>query len=78
MVIILSKGSTQQPSRNILLRLAVYDTVQNRTVFPIQLMKRETIMIPKQKKLKLSNEEVNTRRNINSTSVIYLTAVKVA
>ena len=78
MVIIRAKGSTQQPSRNILLRAAAYDTVRKRTVLPLQEMKRETMMILKKRKVKLANEDANTRRNPNSTSGIYLTAVKVA
>ena len=41
-------------------------------------MKRETMMILRQKKVKLANEESNTRRNLNSTSGIYLTSAKVA
>ena len=36
MVIIRAKGITQQPWRNILLREAVYDTVQKRTFLPLQ------------------------------------------
>ena len=40
MVIIRMKGSTQQPSRNILLRVAAYDTVRKRTVLLLQDMKR--------------------------------------
>ena len=36
------------------------------------------MMILKKKKVKLENEETTTRRNPDSTSVIYLTAVKVA
>ena len=36
------------------------------------------MMILKRRKAKLSNENANTRRNPNSTSGIYLTAVKVA
>ena len=78
MVIIRAKGSTQQPSRNILLRAAAYDTVRKRTVLPLQEMKRETIMIHHQKKVKLADEYANTRSNPNSTSGIYLTAAKVA
>ena len=35
------------------------------------------MMILKKKKVKLANEYANTRRNPDSTSVIYLTAVKV-
>ena len=35
-------------------------------------------MILKKKKVKMANEDANTRRNPNSTSGIYLTAVKVA
>ena len=41
-------------------------------------MKIETMMIHQQKKLKLADEDANTRSNINSTSGIYLTAAKVA
>ena len=36
------------------------------------------MMIIKQKKVKLANEDANTRRNPDSTSGIYLTAAKVA
>ena len=78
MVIILSKGSTQQPSRNVLLRAAAYDTVRKRTVLPLQEMKRETMMILNKRKVKLENKDASTRRDHNSTSGIYLTAVKVA
>ena len=78
MVIIRAKGSTQQPSINILLRAAVYDTVQKRTVLPLQEMKRETMMIYHQKKVKLGDEDANIRINLNLTSGIYLTAAKVA
>ena len=74
MVIIRAKGSTQQPSRNILLRVAAYDTVRKRTVLPLQEIKRETMMIHQQKKEKLGDEDANTRINLNSTSGIYLTA----
>ena len=78
MVIIRSKGSTQQPSRNILLRATAYDTVRKRTVFPLQEMKRENMMIHQQKKVKLAYEDANTRSNPNSTSGVYLTVAKVA
>ena len=78
MVIIRSKGNIQQPSRNIILWAAAYDTVRKRTILPLQEMKRETMMILKQKKVKLTNEDANIRRNPNSTSGIYLNAVKVA
>ena len=40
MVIIQAKGITQQPSRNILLRSAAYETVRKRTSLPLQEMKR--------------------------------------
>ena len=36
------------------------------------------MMILNKRKVKLSNEDANTRRNPNSTPGIYLTAVKVA
>ena len=49
MVIIRAKGGTQQPSRNILLRAAAYDTVRKRTVLPLQEIKRETMIIHQQK-----------------------------
>ena len=78
MVIIRAKGSTQQPLRNILLRAAAYDTLRKRTFLPLQETKRETMMIHQQKKVKLGDEDANTRININSTSGIYLTAAKVA
>ena len=65
MVIIRAKGSTQQPSKNILLRAAAYDTLQKKTVLPLQEMKRETMMIHQQKKVKLADEDANTRSNPN-------------
>ena len=74
MVIIQAKGSNQQPPRDIILWEAAYDTVQKRNVLPLQEMKRETMMILKKKKVKLANEDASTRRNHNSTSVIYFTA----
>ena len=77
MVIIRAKGSTQQPSRNILLWVAAYDTVRKRTVLPLQEIKRETMMMHQQKKVNLGDEDANTRINLNSTSGIYITAAKV-
>ena len=76
MVIIRAKGSTQQQPRKILLKATAYDKVQKRTVLPLQEMNRETMMILKKRKVKLANEDANTRRNHNSTSGIYLTADK--
>ena len=70
MVIIRAKGSTQKPSRNILLRAEAYYTVQKRNVLPLQEMKRETMMILKKRKVKLANEDSNTRGDSNSTSGI--------
>ena len=70
MVIIRAKGITQQKSRKILLLEAAYDTVQKRTVLPLQEMKRETMMILKKRKVKMANEDANTRSNPNSTSGI--------
>ena len=78
MVIIQVNSSTQQPPRNILLRVAAYETVRKRTVLPLQDMKREFMMILKKKGVKLENEESNNRRNPDSTLEINLTDVKVA
>ena len=55
MVIVWEKGSIQQQSRNIILRAVAYDTVQKLTILPLQEMKREFMMIIKQKKVTLSN-----------------------
>ena len=59
------------------LRAAAYNTVQKRTVLPLQDMKRETMMILMKKTVKLANKDAKTRRNPHSTSEVYLTAVKV-
>ena len=67
MVIIWAKGSTKQPPGNFLLRMAAYKRVQKRTVLSLQEMKREFIMIVKQKKVKLENEDTTTRSNPDST-----------
>ena len=53
MLIIQAKGSIQQPPRNILTRAENNDTVKKLTVLPLQKINRETIMILKQKKVKL-------------------------
>ena len=67
MVIIRAKGINQKPSMNIILREAAYSTVQKRNVLPLQDMKIETTIILKKKKVKLVNEDANTRRNPAST-----------
>ena len=69
MVIIQAKGSIQQPFRNIFLWAAAYDTAWNQTFLPLHEMKREFMMILKQKKVKLENEDTTTRRNPDSASV---------
>ena len=63
MLIIRAKVSIQQPPRNIILRAATYDTVQKQTIPPLQEMNIENMMILKQKKVKLANEDATTRRN---------------
>ena len=78
MVIVRAKVSTQKPPRNILLRAAAYDTVRKRTVLPLQEIKRETIMMHKNRKVKLANKDANTWRKPSSTSGIYLISAKVA
>ena len=78
MVIIQAKVSIQQPLRKNLLRAAAYDKVRKRTVLPLQDMNREYMMILKQKKVKLSDKDSATRRKPDSTTLIYLTNVKVA
>ena len=78
MVIIRAKGSTRQLPRKCFFGGAAYNTVQKQTVLTFQEMKRETMMIIKKNKVKLANEDANTRRNPNSTSGIYLTDIKVA
>ena len=65
MVIIQAKVSIQKPLRNIILREAAYDTLRKRTVPPLQEMRRETMMILKKRKVKLANEDANTRRKPN-------------
>ena len=76
MVILQAQGSTQQPSRKMLLRVAAYDTVKNRNVLPLQYTKNEFMTVIKQKKVKLVI--TTTRRNPDSTLRMYPTAVRVA
>ena len=78
MVILQANGSNCQPSINILLWAVAYDTVWKQNVLPLWEMKREFMMILKQNKIKLANEDTTTTRNSDSTSRMYLTAVKVA
>ena len=75
-VIIRAKVIIQQPYRNVLLQAAAYDTVQKQTVLPIQEMKIECMIILEKKKIKLPNEYTTITRRPDSTSVVYLTAVK--
>ena len=56
----------------------MYDTVQKRTVLPLQETNRENMMILNKREVKLENEDPNTRRDLNSASGIYLNAIKVA
>ena len=75
MVVLQGKGS-QQSSRNIVLIYAAYDDTIKRTVIHIQEMKKECMMILKQNKVRLVNDE-KSRRKPDYSSGIYLTASKV-
>ena len=51
--------------------------MRNQSVLPLQEMKNEFMMVTKQNKVKLVNEDTTTRRNPDSNSIIYPTTVKV-
>ena len=76
MVFLRAKG-TQQSPRKIILRAAAHDAVRKVTVFPIQYMKEESMVILNKKKVILVNDETSMR-NLDYSSRIYLTASKVA
>ena len=52
--------------------------MRNQSVLPLQEMKNEFMMVTKQNKVKLVNEDTTTRRNPDPNLGFYLTAVKVA
>ena len=54
MVILREKGRS---SRNLLIRAAAYDTVQQRTILPIQEMKAEKMEIRKRRMVRMPNRE---------------------
>ena len=76
MVVLIAKG-TQQSSRKVIFRDAVYDAVRKLTVISIQKTKKECIAILSQKKVRLVNDETSTR-NPNLSTGIYLSIAKVA
>ena len=74
MVILRAKGRS---SRNLLIRAAAYDTVQQRTILPIQEMKAAEIEIKKRRMVRTPNsygEEEGIRINPESSAGIYVTA----
>ena len=78
MVVLRGKG-VQKPYRTIFFQAAVYKTVRQRTIAPFKKWK-EKWKILKQIFLRLANyeENITTGNNPNSTSGIYIAAVKVA
>ena len=74
MVILRAQG---RPSRNLLIRAAAYDTVQHRTIFPIQEMKAAEMEMRKMRMARITNryvEEEGIRMNPDSSAGIYFTA----
>ena len=61
----------------ISIQATAYGAVMKRTVTPIQKLKKECMMIPHQKKVILVNNETS-RRDPDSSLIIYLTAAKLA
>ena len=76
MVVLQEKG-TQQSSRNIILQDAACGTVRKIIVIHIQDMKKEFMAIINKKRVRLVNDETSMI-NPDSSSVIYLTAAKLA
>ena len=66
MVVLQAKG-TQQSPRNIILRAAVYDAARKRTVVPIQYIKKECMVIPNKKRVRLVNDETSMRKPDSSS-----------
>ena len=63
--------------RNLLIRAAAYDTVQQRTIIPIQEMKAAEMEMRKRRMVRMSKrggEEVGRRMNPDSSAGIYVTA----
>ena len=74
MVILRAKGRS---SRNLLIRAAAYNTVQQRTIIPIQEMKAAEIEMKKRRMVRMPNrygEEEGIRINHESSAGIYVTA----
>ena len=74
MVILRAKGRS---SRNLLIRAAAYDTVQQRKIIPIQEMKAAAMEMRKRRMVRMPNsygEEEGIRMNPDSLAGIYVTA----
>ena len=74
MVILRAQG---RPSRNLLIRAADYDTVQQRTILLIQETKATDMEMRKRRMLRIPNrdgEEEGIRMNPDSSAGIYVTA----
>ena len=74
MVILRSRGN---PSSNLLIRGAAYDTVQQRTIPPIQEIKADEMEMRKRRMVRMPNmdrEEEGRRMNADSSAGIYVTA----
>ena len=73
MVVLRAKGGS---SRNLLIRAASYDTVQQRTILPIQEMKAAEMEMRKRRMVRMPNrggEEEGRRMNPDSSDGIYVT-----
>ena len=74
MVVIIAKGGS---SRNLLIRVAAYDTVQQRTIIPIQEIKAAEMEMRNRIMVRIPNrdgEDEGIRINPDSSSRIYVTA----
>ena len=74
MLILIAQG---RPSRNLLIRGAAYDTVQQSTILPIKDIKADEMEMRKKRMVRMPNmdkEEEGRRMKSDSSAGIYVTA----
>ena len=78
-MVVLQEKVITESSMNLILIYASYDTTRKHNSIPLQETNKENMEEFKQKNVRLENyvRNITTRKNPDSTSVIYLTDAKV-
>ena len=78
-MVLLQEKVITESSTNLIFRYAAYDTMRKHNIIPLQETNKENMEEFKQKNVRLENNvsNITTRKNPDSSSVIYLTGAKV-